>query len=191
MASFNREVRRMLRNKRQAEGVKQEQPVFPPEAQHIVDMPLSFAYTYRGEGDPFATGGEQQQRTNLFIPPAFETNALEELGTSFKPDSELDPIPQSYFFAAGNKIRPWAHNRVANAGYLAMPEWLGGADDEFHYAVDKFYFPQLVGQQVGKQQPIDIFPLIPESEYTTYGATHELLPGQVAEFPVQDGYLYG
>lgn len=191
MARMNRAVRGMFRNKRQEQGKLPQQPVYPPEAEHFQDAPLTFAYTYRSEGDPFATGGEQQQRSNLFMPPAFETNALEELGTSFKPDSELDPIPQSYYYGAGNKIRPWAHNRVANTGYLAIAEWLGGADDEFHYHVDKFYFPQLVSQQVGKQNPIDVSPLIPEGEYTTYGATHELLPGQIDAFPVQDGYLYG
>ena len=175
---MNAAIERMFRIRCQREGRKQEQPIYPanPPGWEATAHP-GFAYQIREE---------QNQRENYFMPPAFDPNELVELPTSWKPDSELDPIPQSNFFAEGNKIRPWAHVRVPS--YIAIPEWETPTDDEFREG--KIVMGQLVAQHTGGQQPIGISPLIPEVEYTTYGTQNMLTEGMVAHIPTQDGYLF-
>lgn len=178
---MNAALQRKGSRRRQIEGARPEEPAVLPgsggDFSWFGDIPASFAYTKTEE---------QQQRQNLFMPPAFETNALEMLSTSYQ--DAPDPIRQSDFYAAGNKIRPWAHNRVANAGYLAIAEIEGVADDEFKTGKLSSEGYHVVPQYVLSQNPIDFLPLIPEGQYTTYGAQNELAPGMLSE---EDGYLYG
>lgn len=180
-------IKHMFRNRRQREGRRPEPPPMPPVGSDF-EAALYPGFAWVGKE-------EHEQRTNLFMPPAFETNALEELPTSFKPDTELDPIPQSNFYAANNKIRPWAVVRAGTAGYLAISEiegvdnsdfensWIGGGPH------GKIVVGQLIGQYVGYQNPIDITPLIPEADYTTYGALNQLTPDAYARQD-EDAYLF-
>lgn len=199
---MNRAVRHMFRNRRQAEGRRPQEPQLPPRQLRNQWEPErnfweSTVPTHADDwtadiypGFSYVANEEHEQRTNLYLPPAFETNALEELATAHQYTAESldnsDPI-NSNFYAAGNKIRPWAHNRVANAGYLAMSEWLGGANDEFMSGKISA-LGHVVPQQVGGQTTIDTQPLIPEAEYTTYGAMTALAPTD--QFAEEDGYLY-
>ena len=185
---MNTGVKHLLRNKRQREGRRPQQPHYPP-GEWGLDLLPGFAYTYRGEGDPFGHGGEQQQRTNLFFPPAFAPNDLEDEthANQFLAESmDKSNPPDSNLYAEGKKIQPWAKARSGTAGYLAMAEWEQTLD-EFPWNGRKLEALGInVPQQIGGQHSIDVTPLIPEAEWTTYGAMNTLVPGQVAE----DGYLY-
>ena len=180
MPRMNTAVKQQSRKRRQYEGKRQPQPYFPPNLE-LSEGPLTFAYS---------TKSEQEQRQNLFMPPAYDPNELVELPTSYKPDTELDPIPVSDEYAEGLKIRPWAHIRVPTYLAIAQIENVDNSDFENGWYQGKAQFDQLVSQYVGQQHPIDVTPLIPEAEYTTYGALNQLEPGQIAEFPSQDGYLF-
>jgi hypothetical protein len=175
---MNAALKHMLRNKRQREGRRPSEPYYPPNLEGE-ELPPGFAYE---------TKEAQQQRANFFEPPAYEINELGELPTAHQNMAEsLDASnpPDSNNYANGNKIRPWAHVRVPT--YLAIAEWEGGADDEFlkgKLAAEGHKVPQ----QVGGQTSIDITPLIPEGDYTTYGAINTLDPGEYLE--QEDGYLY-
>jgi hypothetical protein len=196
-AKMNRAVRHMFRNRRQREGVRPPEPAFaPPQLRNEWDPERSLWETEVPAhpddwtvdilpGFSYVANEEHEHRNNRYLPPAFETNALEELITSYKPSSELDPLPFSDFYANGNKIRPWAHNNVANAGYLAIPEIESVSDDEFRF--DKNAFPMHTPQYVGYQNPIDIQPLIPEQEYQTYGSLTTL---SEAYGSPDDAYLF-
>jgi hypothetical protein len=200
MARMNIAVKQMSRKRRQIEGMRPPEPYYPPAPQPaqlvdaeyydaypssyegIQDVPLTFAYVKKDE---------QQQRTNFFVAPAFDENELVELPTSHQDlarSLDLSHFPDSDLFAEGDKIRPWAHIRVPS--YLAISEWLGGADDEFRSPPGKAQFDWVISQYVGQQHPIDVTPLIPETEYTTYGALNALSPGQIEQFPASDGYLF-
>lgn len=180
---MNIAIQQMMRKRRQREGLSPlvTQPRMPAGPSYLQDAPLTFAHVAKDE---------QQQRTNFFSPPQFDPNELVELPTSYKPDSELDPINTSDEFAEGLKIRPWAHIRVPS--YMAVAEWEGVDNSDFDngWILNKGEFAQLVSQYVGGQHPIDVSPLIPEAEYTTYGATNQLQPGQIAQMPTGDGYLF-
>jgi hypothetical protein len=178
---MNIAAKQQSRRRRQAQGRKQEQPKSMPGMENLSGAPLTFTYTPKEE---------HEQRTNIFMPPAYDPNELTELPTSYKPDTELNPLSFSDFYAEGMKIRPWAHIRVPS--YLAVSEWEGVDDSDFEtsWIVNKGEFAHLVSQYVGQQHPIDVSPLIPESEYTTYGALNTLEPGQVENLPVSDGYLF-
>lgn len=167
----------MLRNKRQREGRRPPEPYYPPNLEGV-DIHPGFAYEVK---EP------HQQRANFFEPPAYEINELGELPTAQQNIAEsldMSNPPDSNNYANGNKIRPWAHVRVPT--YLAIAEWEGGADDEFlkgKLAAQGHAVPQ----QIGGQTSIDVTPLIPEGDYTTYGAMNTLAP----DFSDQeDGYLY-
>jgi len=167
----------MLRNKRQREGRRPVEPKYEPALQGA-DLHPGFAYVTREE---------EQQRANFLVPPAYDIDALEELPTAhqFMAESlDLSNPPDSNLYAAGNKIRPWAHIRVPT--YLAISEWEGGADDEFltgKLAAQGMKVPQ----QIGGQTSIDVSPLIPEAEFTTYGALNTLYDPNITP---EDGYLY-
>lgn len=170
----------MGRTRRQREGRRQPEPMYPPNLQGE-ELPPSFAFHGRQE---------QQQRANFFEPPWYDIDALYELPTAHQATAQsMDASnpPDSDFYAAGNKIRPWAHVRVPT--YLAISEWEGGADDEFR--VGKLAAQEPGGailQQIGGQNTIDVSPLVPEAEWTTYGAQTSLpLSEQGA---TEDGYLY-
>jgi hypothetical protein len=174
---MNLAVKNMFRNRRQSEGRRPTEPDYPPnlEGQHVH---AGFAYQKKVE---------HEQRANLLVPPAYEIDALDELPTAHQYTGEsLDaslPI-DSNFYDAQNKIRPWAHVRVPT--YLAISEWEGGADDEFLFgkmAAQGIRVPQ----QVGGQASIDVNPLIPEADYTTFGAMNTLVP-QYED--TEDGYIY-
>lgn len=181
---MNSAMKNMLRNRRQAEGRRQPAPVLAPgpegDLSWFDEIPATFAYTPKDE---------HEQRQFQFMPPAFETNALEQLDTSHQAlGQSLDASnpPDSDFYANGNKIRPWAHVRVP--AYLAISEIEGVSLDEFQYgklSSDRQAVPQFAGAQL----PIDITPLIPEAEFTTFGAMTVLRPGEVASG--EDAYLYG
>lgn len=176
---MNAALKNMLRNKRQREGRRPGEPAYLPGGWEG-DLPPGFAYTVKPEV------GQRQFRD---LPPAYGYNDLDELPTAQQNIAEsLDASnpPDSNFFAAGNKIRPWAHNRVP--AYLAISEIESVSLDEFmsHGGGKLEALGHVVPQMVGGQNSIDISPLIPESQYTTYGALTTLAPGEVAE----DGYLY-
>lgn len=181
MARTNIAVKQQSRKRRQREGRKPIQPMYLPEMDQMGEVPLTFTYS---------TKEEHEQRTNLFIPPAYDPNELTELQTSYQPPSQLDPLPFADFYAEGDKIRPWAHIRVPT--YLAVAEWESPDDSDFEHSwvLNKGEFAQLVSQYVGGQHSIDVTPLIPESEYTTYGALNQLSPGQLESMPATDGYLF-
>lgn len=176
---MNADLKNKLRRKRQAEGKRPHDPAFMP-GDWAGDVPPAFAYTV----PPTVS-----QRNWRDLPPAYGYNDLDELPTAHEfTGQSLDnsnPI-DSDFYAAGNKIRPWAHNRVP--AYLAVPEWETVAIDEFpDFGMKLAAMGHVVPQQVGGQQSIDVSPLIPEAEWTTYGAMNTLVPGDdIAE----DGYLY-
>jgi hypothetical protein len=176
MQRMNVAVKHMMRNRRQEQGKRQPEPMFPPiDVEEFQDaLHPAFAWTPKDY---------HEQRTNLFMPPAFETNELQEYLSSYKPSSELDPLPFSDFYANGNKIRPWGHRIMPS--YLAIAEWEGVADDEFKSG--KGSFMQHVPQYAGYQNPIDITPLIPEPQYTTYGALNQMAGN---EYPAEDAYLF-
>jgi hypothetical protein len=174
---MNIALKHMLRNKRQREGRRPTEPKYEPMLQGA-DMHPGYAYVPREE---------EQQRANFLVPPAYDIDALEELPTAHQYMAEsmdLSNVPDSNLYAAGNKIRPWAHIRVPT--YLAIPEWEGGANDEFltgKIAAQGIHVPQ----QIGGQNSIDTSPLIPEAEFTTYGAMNTLAdPYQTPE----DAYLF-
>jgi hypothetical protein len=175
---MNVAVKNMFRNRRQREGRRPTEPYYPPNLEGA-DIHPGFAYKHKDE---------QEQRANFFVPPAYDIDALEELPTAhqFMAESlDASNVPDSNLFAAGNKIRPWAHIRVPT--YLAISDWEGGADDEFKtgkIAAQGMKIPQ----QIGGQNTIDVSPLIPEAEYTTYGAISTMAPTD--QTPVEDGYLY-
>jgi hypothetical protein len=174
---MNLAVKNMFRNRRQREGRRPSEPYYPPNLEGE-DIHPGFAYEKKEE---------HEQRASFFVPPYYEIDALEELPTAHQSTAQsLDASnpPDSDFYDAGNKIRPWAHIRVPT--YLAITEWEGGADDEFSFgklAAQGFKIPQ----QIGGQASIDIYPLIPEADYTTFGAMNTLVP-QYED--TEDGYLY-
>lgn len=173
---MNIALKHMLRNKHQKEGVRPAEPVYPPgpENWHHEVLP-GFAFTPKDE---------HEQRQNRTLPPAYDYNAPQELQTSYQ--DAPDPIRQSDFFANGNKIRPWAHVRVPS--YLAISEIESVSDDEFLYGKISSFGHHIVPQYHGGQNPIDFSPLIPEAEFTTYGAMNELQEGEI--HTSEDGYLY-
>ena len=179
MAQMNIALQHMFRKRRQHEGRRPPEPYYPPGSEDwFSDLPPGFAYT---------VPPTVEQRENRTLPPAYDYTALQELPTAHQNLAEsLDASnpPDSNFYAAGQKIRPWAHIRVP--AYLAISEIESVADDEFKTG-KLAALGLVVPQQVGGQASIDISPLIPEAQYTTYGALTTLMPGQVAE----DGYLYG
>jgi hypothetical protein len=168
-------IKHMFRNRRQREGVRPSEPYYPPGPEDWRnDIIPGFAYT---------RPPTVEQRQNRTLPPAYDYNAPQELPTSYQ--EAPDPLKFSDFYPNGNKIRPWAHVRVP--AYLAISEWESIADDTFKSG-KLAALGHVVPQFYGLQNPIDFQPLIPESEYTTYGATHAIPEGQV-DVP-EDGYLY-
>lgn len=177
---MNAALKGMLRNKRQQEGRRPDEPAYLP-GEWAGDIAPGFAYRRKAP---------HSQRFFRHVPPAFEYNALEEYASAHQGTGQsLDnsnPI-DSDFYAEGNKIRPWAHVRVP--AYLAIPEWESVSDDTFMgYGGGKLAaLGHVVPQMVGGQGTIDVSPLIPEAEFTTYGAMNTLVPGE--DIP-EDGYLY-
>jgi len=171
----------MGRLRRQREGRRPQEPVYPPNLAGE-ELPPSFAFHGRQE---------QQQRANFFEPPWYDIDALYELPTAhgFLAESlDASNPPDSNKYAEGNKIRPWAHVRVPT--YLAISEWEGGANDEFlHGKIAAANPGGHIVQQIGGQNTIDVSPLVPEAEWTTYGALNAL-PSSADMGPVEDGYLY-
>lgn len=175
---MNARLKQMMRQKRQAEGRRPREPDYPPVGENA-NFPPTFA---------FHRNTEVPQRQWRDLPPAYEYNALEELPTAHQGLAQsLDASnpTDSDFYTEGNKIRPWAHVRVP--AYLAISEWESVSRDEFpDYGLKLGALGHVVPQQVGGQNSIDISPLIPEAEFTTYGALNTLVPGEISE----DGYLY-
>lgn len=176
---MNARLKNMFRQRRQREGRRPSEPYYPPNMD-VTALPPAFAYEHKDE---------QEQRANEFVPPAYDIDALEELPTAHQfigQSLDASNPPDSDLYAAGNKIRPWAHIRVPT--YLAISEWEGGADDEF--MVGKLAAQGMkVPQQIGGQATIDVSPLIPESDYTTYGALNTMVPDYNYDAG-EDGYLY-
>lgn len=176
---MNAELKRMLRNKRQREGRRPSEPELMP-GDWGDEIPPGFSY----HRNPVVS-----QRQWRDLPPAYEYNALEELPTahqSLAQSLDASNPPDSDFYAAGNKIRPWGHIRVP--AYLAISEIEAVSQDEFPWNGNKLgAMGHVVPQMVGGQNTIDVSPLIPEAEFTTYGALNTLNPGD--EVP-EDGYLY-
>lgn len=169
-------VKHMFRNKRQAEGKRPSEPMYPPGPENWAhELPPSFA---------FVSKDEHEQRQNRTLPPAYDYNERQDLDIAYQ--DAPDPIKQSDFYANGNKIRATANVRVP--AYLAISEWESIADDDFEFKTGKLAaVGHLVPQYAGEQLPIDVSPLIPEAEYTTYGNLNMLVDTELAD---QDGYLY-
>lgn len=179
---MNIAVKHMFRNRRQREGRRPSEPYYPPaDSGGTVDWSEEIL-----PGFSYTRPPRVEQRANRTLPPAYGYNDLEELPTAHQSLAQsLDNSnpPDSDFYASGNKIRPWAHVRVP--AYLAISEIESVSDDEFKSG-KLAALGHVVPQQVGGQTTIDVSPLIPEAEYTTYGAMNTLQVGEVAE----DGYLY-
>jgi hypothetical protein len=173
---MNIAIKHMFRNKYQKEGRNPPQPYYPPGPEGWEeDILPGFAYTGRES---------HEQRLNRFVPPAYDYNAPQELPTSYQ--EAPDPLKQSDFYANGAKIRPWAHVRVPS--YLAIAEIEAVSDDEFKSGKLSSEGSHYIPQHALTQLPIDITPLIPEADFTTFGATNELNPDYYHSN--EDGHLY-
>ena len=150
------------------------------------DTPLTFAYQLRQE--------------NLLSKPhrltAPDSDFQEILPLNINWQEAPDPIRQSDFWAAGNKIKPDAHMSITSDVWFGFGNAPG--EETFHIGKLIGYFKTPMHQ--GGQKPSLIRANIQEPYQTTFGALYEVSPQVQAAGPAftasgfvanaMDGYPY-
>lgn len=152
------------------------------------DTPLSYA------------GVILRENQNLRGVPYFQTapegqfNELLPENVAF--NGPPDPIRESEFWAAGEKIKPAAHQRITS--HLGLGSWQNWEDGEFH--IGKLLGYLKVAMHTGGQRPVDIRGNLQEAVPATFGSMYEVSPLVTQPGPAytsagfdlsgQDGYPY-
>jgi len=148
----------------------------PPSLDPILDsreftVPPGYAYVQRREphaGISFKTAPDSQFQ-----------ELLDRLGSW---QEAPDPIRQSDFYAEGNKVHPWAQNRITS--HLAIGAKEAVMQDEFQIGKLLGYYHPGSKQYAGEQLPSVIRTNITPAVSTTYGSQY-VLEGVVPNGPIQ------
>lgn len=119
---------------------------------------------------PFASVERENRREGpsyLTVPDSqFQELLPEKIAWQEAPD----PIRQSPFFAAGNKIKPNARQRIVS--HLSIGSWQNWEDPAFHIGKLVGYYK--VPTYAGGQLPSTIRANIQPANPTTYGSLYEV-----------------
>jgi hypothetical protein len=126
------------------------------------DTPLTYAEVHTETHEPYGP--------RRLTAPDSQFNELLPENISWQ--EAPDPIRQSDFWAAGNKIKPDAHMFIPSM--LRIPVIESVMEDTFH--VGKLIGYLKVPMHAGAQLPSDIRANIQEASSTSYGALYEI-PG--------------